>query len=248
MTTDSGPHDMFRRGYAQWPTTAWTLIRNVQAAQSDDRKRFMDDLLRRYRRPLFAYFRAKRVSADDADDLVQGFLLRFVEKGSIDTVKKEKGRLRDLFMVSARNYFVDSIRKQQRIAQDGPAGNEAPADAFRDGWRRGVLERAQEAVLATCMRRDRATDFLTFSDYYLCNEAEQPTWQEIATRHSIEMRDGIEGWKLATRMADWVKEQFRRAIRDEIRFDLGDDPGLGDRRITSVTDDDIDDELRDLMG
>lgn len=233
--------------HAQWPSTFWTQIREMQASSNGARAPLLDALVRRYWPPLHAFFKAQGVSHHFAEDLVQGFLGEFLEKDKLRQVDRSKGRFRDLFMVSARRYMISRLRKERtqrrggdrqmqsfdaagvanRVSQEC-APSQRGSDAFVDAWKRGILDQAQQAVIQECRRRERTIDFLVFRDYYLTDGDERRTWSKIAERY------GVQDWKKATRMADWVKERFRRAIRQEIRYYVQDES-------------EVDDEIRDLL-
>jgi RNA polymerase sigma factor (sigma-70 family) len=220
-----------RDSYARFPSTVWTLIREVQASPTREGRAALGRLLAQYWRPIYAYYRSRRVCCEDAEDLTQGFLESVVANKAILRVDSAAGSFRDWLAVCARNFMLDRQRRaaaRKRAPSGGllsidrlkalygapfePPKHYDPQTALRDAWRRDILDRALSTVAEECRRTQRETDYRVFADYYLHEETVQPTWSQVAHRHRL--RD----WREASRKADWVKGRLARAIRDEIRL------------------------------
>ena len=73
---------------SSFETTHWSLVR---AAGSDSTGRARDALAQlcgTYWEPLYAYLRRQGHSAEDAEDLTQGFFARVLEKGVLDAAEQ----------------------------------------------------------------------------------------------------------------------------------------------------------------
>ena len=108
MENDSAPQ---RDSYAPFTSTVWTLIRDVQTAATRERRDALNELLARYWRPVYAYYRSRRMSPEDAEDLTQGLLESMVEGGAVLRVDPARGRFRDWLAVCARNFMLDQQRR-----------------------------------------------------------------------------------------------------------------------------------------
>jgi RNA polymerase sigma factor (sigma-70 family) len=234
--------------HVRFPTTSWTLVRQLQELSEDRRRELFDHWLRHYWKPLYAYFRSQRQSREQAADLVQGFLHRFLQGDKILQADKPEKRFRDWLLVAARNFLIDDLRKQkagkrappQGIAsfeafrsEDGdayePAADDDPQKAYLEAWRRDLLDRAVKAVHEECRRRERLVDYQLFRDYYMTDQAARRSWKELAAAA------GLADWRDAARKADWVKARLSRTVRHEIRNYVD-------------TDEEVDDEVRELFG
>jgi RNA polymerase sigma-70 factor (ECF subfamily) len=232
---------------AAFPSTVWSLIRAAQRASADHHGDALGNLLSRYWKPIYAYYRSRGKTREQAADLVQGFFYSFVKTEKILKVQRLEKRFRDWLLVCARHYMLDQFRREKAVKrrpteglvsfealreQDGeafePAANEDPRRAFDEAWRRDLLDRAFRAVADECDAKDRSGDYRIFVDYYCNSQPVQPTWQEIAARYAIA------NWKEATRKADWVKSRLSQAIRNEVAHYV-------DRE------EDIDEEIRALF-
>jgi len=241
-TNSAGPPD----SHARFPTTSWTLVRDLQNLAVQQRRELYEALLRRYWKPLYAYFRSKRKSPEQSADLVQDFLQRFLEGDKILQANRADKRFRDWLMVSARNFLIDEVRKE-KAAKRGPdqgisfealrsetgaayepAADESPESAYTEAWRRGILQQALAAVAEQSALRGRTLDYQIFCAYYLSDSGDGRSWKDLARDH--ELAD----WREANRKAEWVKAQLVRFIRGEIR-----------RYVDSESD--VDQEIRDLL-
>ncbi len=77
----------------------------------------LERLCRTYWYPLYCYVRRRGYSHEDAQDLTQGFLLRWLEHKSFTRAETGKGRLRS-FLLAGLNHFLsdqwDRARAQKR--------------------------------------------------------------------------------------------------------------------------------------
>src|SRR5215212_4455504 len=95
----------FDRGASSFETTQWSIV--LDAAQEQDSVRArsaLEALCRTYWRPLFSYVRCRGYSSPDAQDLVQGFFARILERKDLQSVRKERGRFRS-YLLGALKYF-----------------------------------------------------------------------------------------------------------------------------------------------
>jgi RNA polymerase sigma factor (sigma-70 family) len=242
VTDTPGPP---RSSFFRFPSTPWTLIRQALGGAASQRKRdLLGQLVLCYWKPLYAYYRAKGKSRAAAEDLVQGLLARLMSSADVLPEPDKTPRFRAWLLTCARHHLIDALRGErpdvrQLVSLDDlraehgdafePAGEPSPEQEYRAAWRRQVLARALAAVATFSEARQRNQDFQIFLEYYASPVPQKVTWEQIARRH------GLPTWKQASRKADWVKEHFGRAIRREIRAYV-------------ETDEEVDDELRDLLG
>jgi RNA polymerase sigma-70 factor (ECF subfamily) len=69
-------------------------------------QRALEILCRTYWRPLYGFARRHGLGREEAQDLVQEFFARLLEHRNLDTVRREKGRLRSYLLVSLKRFLA----------------------------------------------------------------------------------------------------------------------------------------------
>jgi DNA-directed RNA polymerase specialized sigma24 family protein len=235
--------------FSRFPPTIWPLIQQAQDSSAPEVcRQAISQITSLYWKPIYAFYRSRGYAYQKAEDLTQNFIAYFLEKEKIAYADQKQGRFRSFLLICARNFMTDQIRKdmaqkrssgqkslhwEQIRAETGsafePADNQTPEDAYTDVWRRNVLDMAVQSVHQRCAAAGKERYYKVFSDYYLVNESDRPTWEKLAKRYQLP------GWKEACHMAEWVKKQLARAIREEVG-----------RYVKNS--DELEAELRDLIG
>ncbi|HOQ05109.1 MAG TPA: sigma factor [Anaerohalosphaeraceae bacterium] len=236
--------------YAPFPVTIWTMIEQAKNRESPEGREAIEQFAALYWKPIYAFYRSQGYSFEKAEDLTQGFLADFFEKQKIDSADCQRGRFRTFLLTCARNYLIDEYRRgsarergrlrkllrwEQIRSQTGPAiepsDEETPEQVYQSVWRRELLNWAVQAVQERCREKDRQVCFEVFTDYYLQNEQDRPTWDQVAAKYHLN------SWKEASHKAEWVKQQFIKAIRGEIRV-----------YTKAKSEEEVDEELRELLS
>ena len=231
----------------KFPTTSWSLIQTVKYGSGNAREKALNELVRQYWKPIYAYFRHYGRPRQQAEELVQRFLLRLDTKNLLDSVRQDRGKFRTFLKTCAHNFMLDEIRRDaalkrqvdsqavtfsELVASDGlpfEPGDLDTADPFEDAWRREVLSKALLKTQMACAKLSREDDFELFREYYLEPSGENVTWAEIAERN------GISNPVIASRKSEFVKRQFRNAFKDVVRVYVD-------------SEDEVKEELRQMIG
>src|SRR5262245_53975560 len=94
---------------ARFATTQWSLVLAAGQPGSPGAEEALARLCALYWYPVFAFVRRRGHSADDAQDLTQGFFTRLIEKGVIGDADKSRGRFRS-FVLGACQFFLANER------------------------------------------------------------------------------------------------------------------------------------------
>ncbi len=161
----------------------------------------LESLCRVYWSPLYAFLRRNdpRLGRHDAEDLVQGFLARLIERGDLEGVGPEKGRFRTYLLAGLRHFVIrqalrDKAAKrgggQVRVALDAEEAEQScgpdlragigPEQAYDRQWARTALAHALEALRAEYRARDQETLFDALAP--LLDGAEAGDYEDAATR------------------------------------------------------------------
>ena len=142
-------------------TTHWSVVLEAGRGDSPEAAQALERLCAAYWYPLYAYIRRQGHGPDDAQDLVQEFFARFLEKGYLRYADRNRGRFRSFLLTSLKNFLINDWLKENRekrggrrqilsldevMAESRLAGEpatEQPPDALYDRrWAAVLLERA----------------------------------------------------------------------------------------------------------
>ncbi len=219
---------------ATFATTHWSV---VLAAGHNSTPRAQDALAQlcgTYWYPLYAYVRRHGYSANDAQDLTQGFFVNFLEKRSVSHAAREKGRFRSFLLGALKHFLADEHDKaaaqkrgvgrivvswDQKCAEERfgnePADELSPDKLYERHWAMTVLERAAGRLRAQFEDegRSRLYDGLR---RYVTGEQAAPSYAETAARLGLSenaVKSAI--FRLRRRYHELVREEVAHTVADE---------------------------------
>jgi RNA polymerase sigma-70 factor (ECF subfamily) len=77
------------------------------------------ELCQLYWYPLYAHIRRYGFSADDAQDLTQGFFLELLEHKALTRVDPQKGKFRSFLLASLKNFLSNEAHKARSLKRGG---------------------------------------------------------------------------------------------------------------------------------
>ena len=113
-------------GAMAFTTTHWSIVVEAQG-ESPAAQKALEILCRMYWRPLYGFARRQGLGREEAQDLVQEFFARLLEHRNLDTVRREKGRLRSYLLVSLKR-FLASERQRANGVKRYESGPHIPLD------------------------------------------------------------------------------------------------------------------------
>jgi DNA-directed RNA polymerase specialized sigma24 family protein len=99
---------------AAFATTHWSLVVTAQG-QSPAAEEALEKLCRIYWRPLYTFALRQGCDSEEARDLTQGFFQLLLARRDLETVRKEKGRLRSYLLVSFKHFLAGERRREMAI-------------------------------------------------------------------------------------------------------------------------------------
>ena len=158
-------------------TTRWSLILDARTGP-DSARRAMEEIYRAYRGPVLAYVRRSGRTEGDAEDLVQDFFARLLEKRWDVGADPARGRFRTYMLTALRRFLLDAhdaamARKRggdyRRVDADDAlraiASPQSPERAFERAWAITVIERAYAALREETRRAGRGELFDTLAPF-----------------------------------------------------------------------------------
>jgi RNA polymerase sigma factor (sigma-70 family) len=122
-----------QHGPAAFTTTHWSVVLEAQG-ESPAAQEALEKLCRTYWRPIYAFVRRQGARSEDAADLTQGFFALLLERKDLNTVRKEKGRLRSYLLASLKNFLTDERRRAMAIKR-GKGQRLIPLEEIRESER-----------------------------------------------------------------------------------------------------------------
>ena len=92
-------------------TTSWSLVVAAGRGSDPGSQRALETLCSTYWQPLYFYIRRRGYGVEDAEDLIQGFFTRFLEKNYFARADRERGRFRSFLLASLKNFIKDEWAK-----------------------------------------------------------------------------------------------------------------------------------------
>ena len=231
-------------GAAAFSTTHWSMVLEAQG-ESPAAQEALEKLCHTYWRPIYSFVRRQGAGTEDAEDLTQGFFALVLERKDLNTVRKEKGRLRSYLLTSVKNFLADEARRALAVKR-GKGQRLIPLDEIRERERADV-ERSDrltadqiyerrwaftvlEQVMARLRDEYRSAGNLRFFDQMkkmLMDEPGRPSQAQIASE--FDMTEN------AVKQAFYrFRQRYQALLREEIAH-------------TVAMPSDIEDELRHLI-
>lgn len=223
----SGVSDERNVERGQFPVTRWTLVCQAQDATEISAHHALSTLCEMYWYPLYAFARRSGSSKADAEDLTQGYFAQLLEKGYLDHVAQEKGKLRTFLLTSFRNYMSkrrahDRAQKrgggQVHLSIDQAAAEEryshdlvdtlTPEDVYERHFVLMVLEHSMNALQAEFEAQNKAALFRALKGSLLPHDSARP-YAEIAEV----LGTTVGAIKMTARR---MRERYRELLQDQI--------------------------------
>jgi len=215
-------------------TTRWTVVLSAGRKSSPHSDRALGELCQTYWYPLYAYVRRQGHTKEDAEDLVQAFFEKFLEKNYLEGLSAERGKFRAFLLASLKHFLANEWDKSQRQKRGGgalhlsldwqsaderfqfdPPDPSSPDKTFDREWALALLERVIARLHDECLADRKANLFEQAKGYLMVGEKTIP-YAEAA--QNLQMDEG------AVRVAvHRLRKRYRQLLRDEIAQTL-DDP------------------------
>jgi DNA-directed RNA polymerase specialized sigma24 family protein len=113
-TSLTAPKGNAQNGAAAFATTHWSLVLEAQS-ESPAAEEALEKICRTYWRPIYSFLRRQGVGPEESEDLTQSFFQLILERHDLDSVRKEKGRLRSYLLASLKHFTTDQRRREMAV-------------------------------------------------------------------------------------------------------------------------------------
>jgi RNA polymerase sigma factor (sigma-70 family) len=225
----NGPTMYTATGGSQFPTTRWTLVVAAGDPHRKEARSALVSLCEHYWYPLYAYLRRRGYPADQAEDLIQEFLIRVLEGRYLDRADPGKGRFRSFILTSLKFFAADEGDRQRAHKRGGgtivplevssgeeryqrePSHDETPERIFERRWALSVLDGVMEKLRDEFVHHGRQEHFERLK-VFLLGHSDGP-YAALAR----EMNTSEGALKVAIhRLRKRYRELFRQEIADTV--------------------------------
>jgi len=226
-------------------TTHWSIVLEAQG-ESPAAQKALEMLCCTYWRPLYGFVRHQGLTREEAQDVVQEFFAGLLEHGNLNTVRREKGRLRSYLLVSVKR-FIASERQRAVGVKRYESGPHIPLDELLESeaadlelaetlsadqlyerrWALAMLEQVLGRLESEYQAAANAALFDQLKEF-LVGERGRPTQAEIASELGMTENAVKQAFHR-------LRQRYRVLLREEIAHTVA-QPG------------DVEDELRHLVS
>ena len=213
-------------------TTLWTEIRNIKTDDGAKKRIIVDNLLRKYWKPVYCYLRRRGYDNESAKDLTQGFFHEIVlGHNLIRQADQTKGRFRTFLLTALNRYITDVYRKdtaQKRISTGTKVRLEpsnlpsllsrqsetGPEQVFHYSWASNLLDEVLAKIKDEYYSTGKSTHWEVFNAKVLTPIFGNTRPLSLA---KICKKYGIEKQSQASNMIVTVKRRFRVVLMRQMR-------------------------------
>jgi hypothetical protein len=228
--------------------TQWSQINAFAGLDPEQQKAVLAELIAKYWKPVYCYLRRKGFDNEQAKDMTQGFFHEIVMgRHLIEHADSTKGRFRTLMLTTLDRYVISRHRYQtaskrcppQKVSpmDDDPevlsisAREMRPDQAFAYAWACELLQEVLAEVQRQCVHDGKDIHWQLFHLHVV-----EPliTGRKPSPLAELCRQLGVPTAVKAGNMIVTVRRQFQTAIKNRVRQYV-------------VSEDEVDQEIRDLM-
>jgi RNA polymerase sigma-70 factor (ECF subfamily) len=231
---------------AEFLTTQWSMVLRAAADDGGLARAALAELCQRYWYPLYAYLRRRGVGVEEAEDVMQGFFARLLEKQVLAGISVERGRFRSFLLTALKNYLANERHRAAAEKRGGgravlsldvdsgesrlqlqPHDNDTPERLFERQWALTLLEVVVQRLEAEHAAAGKSRPFELLKGA-LTGDTERLPYAEIAQ----ELGTSEEA---ARQSASRLRKRYRELLRAEVAS-------------TVANEQEVDEEIRGLFA
>ena len=215
-----------------FPVTRWTEIVNLEKSDEAQKTLIINELLKRYWKPIYCYLRRKGYNNETAKDLTQDFFQEVVlGRELLQKANQAKGHFRTFLLTAVDRYGID-LNRYRTASKRSPKGKifqfddidvlNIPTDtsdstaeqSFYYAWISDLLNLILEEVKNECLKTNKKAHWNIFSEKVLGpiqKHTRPPSTKELCIKYNIDDE------KRASNMIITVKRRLRKSLERHLR-------------------------------
>jgi len=230
----------------RFATTRWSVVLAAGSPSSSHHEEALGSLCETYWFPLYVYLRRRGYDTHQAEDAIQAFFARLLEKNGLHPAQQDRGRFRSFLLASLKNHMADEWDHAQAQKRGGqskvlsldmataetrygfePVDRLSPERLFERSWALTVLKQAMEQLKAESASTGKAQLFECLKAT-LTGQKNAVSYKSIAAQ--LDMSEGA-----VKAAAHRLRRRYRELVRQEIAQ-------------TVATEEQVEEEIRDLFA
>lgn len=223
-------------------TTRWTIVMNAGGADDPLATAALEELCGAYWFPLYAYVRRRGHGKEDAEDIVQRFFEKLLNRRDLEGLDAGKGRFRAFLLASMKHHLSNEYDRAHAVKRGGMVSHLpldwetadtryqladqdsfSPDAAFDREWALALLERVIVKMRGEWQGMGRVERFDLLKSYLTAGKGEYPD-REVAARLGME-----EGTLRVT--IHRLRKRYRVLLKEEVAGTLS-DPAMVEQELT----------------
>jgi RNA polymerase sigma factor (sigma-70 family) len=235
-----------RSGDGRFRTTHWSVVLRSANSQVPGSRTALADLCQLYWYPLYAFVRRRGYSAEDAQDLTQGFFLSLIDRKALRQVTPLKGKFRSFLLASLQNYLSNQFDRQHSLKrganiefvpldfesgedryQSEPAGTLTAEKIYDARWAMTLLGQAMSRLRDEYAEQGKGATLqalLPFLDPG--NAGTLPSYEQVAAQLQVSLGS-------VKTLIHRLRKQYTALLREEVARTVG-DPAEVDEEIHAL--------------
>jgi RNA polymerase sigma factor (sigma-70 family) len=227
-----------RTAAGKFPETQWTLVQRAQSSDpTDEMRRALEDICKRYWLPIYAFIRRSGQQGADAEELTQEFIVRLIDGEYLSRADRLRGKLRTFLLACLKHFLADHRRADQRLKRGGrhehvsidhamaenaygvePVDEMTPDVLFERRWAMSLMDQVIEKMAA--QMEDAGNKQLFYAAVPFAQKGVPPISREEA---AAQLGMSPEAVKMAVSR---LRQRFREQLRLAVAETLGPDDDL----------------------
>ena len=215
-----------------FPVTKWSEIIYLRMSDEAQKTLIINELLRRYWKPIYCYLRCKGYDNETAKDMTQGFFQEVVlGRELIQRADQIKGHFRTFLLTAIDRYIID-LRRYKTTSKRMPKGHmyqlsdvdisgvpaiisdSMPEQSFHFAWISDLLDRVLSEVKNEFINNNKKLHWQVFDDKILkpiIESSKSPSLKDMCVKYDIDSE------KRVSNMIITVKRRLRKYLERYLR-------------------------------